>query len=131
MSTKTYSQTVLVVDDDRELTDLITDALTEEGYRVAVALDVDCLRVAREQQPDIILLDLMMPGMDGVVIGQRLRADRETARIPIVAMSAVERLPDMASAMRASVYLPKPFEIAQLREVVAQWIRRPRSSDRT
>lgn len=123
--------TILVVDDDRELTGLIDDALTEEGYRVVAAADVDSLRVARDQQPDLILLDLVMPGVDGVVIGQRLRADRATASIPIVAMSAVERLPEMASAMRASACLPKPFEIAQLRDVVAQWVRTSRGGERT
>lgn len=127
MRATTNTRTILVVDDDRELVGLIDDTLTEEGYRVVVAPDVDSLRVAREQRPDLILLDLVMPGMDGVEIGQSLRADRVTARIPIIAMSASVRLPDLAGAMRADACLPKPFEVEQLRDVVAQWVRRPKT----
>src|SRR5579871_3721426 len=76
--------TVLVVDDDPATVSFLEAALSVEGYEVLAALDEAALRVAHEQQPNVILLDLMMPGMDGVEVSQRLRADPVTAHIPII-----------------------------------------------
>src|SRR5690348_17554431 len=80
--------TVLVVDDDPSIIALIETALADEGYQVMAAVGAGALTVAHDRQPDLILLDIMMPGMDGVEVSQRLRTDETTASIPIVAMSA-------------------------------------------
>ncbi len=114
--------TVLIVDDDPSITALIETALEEEGYRVMASVGAGALSVAHDQQPDLILLDIMMPGMDGIEVSQRLRADAATAAIPIVAMSAHSRLQATTSVMPVNDRLAKPFELAQLYDTVARWV---------
>jgi CheY-like chemotaxis protein len=79
------------------------------------------LSVAHDQQPDLILLDIMMPGMDGVEVSKRLRADPTTAAIPIVAMSATSNLMALADQMPIDDRLPKPFDLDHVSAVVARW----------
>jgi CheY-like chemotaxis protein len=114
-------RTVLVVDDDADIVDFIVDALTGEGYQVFTSVNGASLLAARDTQPDVILLDIMMPGMDGVEVSQRLRADPATAGIPIIALSAQDRLDSVAAALRVNDRLPKPFHLTRLYEKVAQW----------
>lgn len=116
--------TVLVVDDDPSIVDLLDAALTYEDYHVLSAVDGAALQVAHDHRPDVILLDIMMPGMDGVEVSQRLRADEATAAIPIVAMSAQSRLQATTSVMPVNDRLAKPFELAQLYDTVARWVHR-------
>jgi CheY-like chemotaxis protein len=115
------SGTVLVVDDDPAILDFVATALEDQGYTVVCAVDGAALGVARERQPDVILLDILMPGMDGVEVSQRMRADPATARIPIIAMSAQERLHATSSLMPVNDRLPKPFELMGLYTTVARW----------
>ncbi len=119
------ARTVLVVDDDPAIIDFLREALEDQGYAVLAAVNGAAVPLARERQPDLILLDILMPGMDGVEVSQRLRADPATAAIPIVAMSAQERLHATSSFMPVDDRLPKPFEIAGLYDVVARWVPTP------
>jgi len=112
--------TVLVVDDDPSIIDFIHDALTEEGYTVEAAVGAGALPMAATLQPDVILLDIMMPGMDGVEVSKHLRADPITAHIPIVVMSAQDRL-NAAGSMLVNGRLPKPFDLSSLFDTVARW----------
>ena len=111
--------TVLVVDDDRLIVELLTAALEDEGYTVLTSVGAHSLHMARERTPDVILLDIMMPGMDGVEVSQRLRADPITASIPIIAMSATDRL-SAAETMQIDAKLIKPFDIDDLFAIVAR-----------
>jgi two-component system cell cycle response regulator len=113
--------TVLVVDDDEDIVAFIVDALTGEGYRVLSAVDGASLQIARDLHPDVILLDIMMPGMDGVEVSHRLRADPQTSGIPIIAMSAGDRLQTTGALMPVDDRLPKPFRLTRLYELVACW----------
>ena len=113
--------TVLVVDDDADIVDFIQLALEDEGYHVLTAVNGAALALAQSQHPDLILLDIMMPGMDGVEVSRRLRADAATAGIPIIAMSAHSRLQATAAVMQADARLPKPFDLEHLYDVVAHW----------
>jgi CheY-like chemotaxis protein len=113
--------TVLVVDDDPSIIDFLETALEEEGYLVLASVGAASLRVAHDVHPDVILLDLNMPDMDGVEVSQRLRADPVTAAIPIVVMSAREHLRATGPLMAVNDRLPKPFELARLYEMVARW----------
>lgn len=83
--------TVLVVDDDRAIQEFVVNALEMEGYRIYQALNGQTQRVARAVQPDVILRDVLMPQMDGAEVSQRVRAERATVHIPIVAMSTLLR----------------------------------------
>jgi CheY-like chemotaxis protein len=73
-------------------------------------------------RPDLILLDIMMPGMDGVEVSRRLRADPVTAGIPIVVMSAQHRLRATAAQMPIDDRLPKPFALDLLFSTIERWI---------
>lgn len=114
---------VLVVDDDPDIVDLLADALGTEGYDVLTAVGGDAIQLAHDRQPSLILLDLMMPGMDGVEVSMRLRADPSTARIPIVIMSAQEHLLETSRDMLVDDYLAKPFHLRSLYTTVAEWCR--------
>jgi CheY-like chemotaxis protein len=113
---------VLIVDDDEDIIDLLTDALHMQGYQVLTAVDGAALGVARESHPDLILLDVHMPGMDGVEVSRQLRADPATASIPIIAMSAVDRLRSVSAQMAVDDRLPKPFVLDDLFALLARWI---------
>jgi CheY-like chemotaxis protein len=110
---------VLVVDDDPDILDAICDILEGEGYRVARARHgVEALEALGRERPSLILLDLMMPVMDGLAFAQALR-DRETGGgIPIVVISA-DGNPQKAASVGARGFLAKPFDIEALLAQVA------------
>src|SRR5579875_422744 len=111
---------ILVVDDDPDVRAFVEMALEDEGYEVASAVDGEALIQARDQQPDVILLDLMMPGMDGMEVSKRLRDDPATATIPIIVMSAHDRAGVLAAQMPVQDRLPKPFQFEQMFATVAR-----------
>jgi DNA-binding response OmpR family regulator len=111
---------VLVIEDDPDIRAMMTEALECEGYDVAQAPDgAEGLRVAREQAPDLILLDLMMPVMDGRTFRANQRLDRALARIPVIVVSALR--PDSTSGLDAVAYLHKPFDLDDLYRLVARY----------
>src|SRR5438552_6562538 len=80
---------VLIIEDERGLTEVLTYNLQREGYDTVVAHDgLEGLRKAQTQPPDLILLDLMLPGMDGLEVCRQLRASKPTARVPILMLTA-------------------------------------------
>lgn len=106
---------VLVIEDDLAIADVIMEALELEGFTVEHAVDGEALRLADQApRPAVVLLDLMMPGMDGFEVARRLRANPTTRAIPIVAMSAGQQVREGAARMGANGYLAKPFDLAQL-----------------
>ena len=111
---------VLVVDDDPDILEAICDVLEVEGYRVARARQgQEALERVGEERPRAILLDLMMPVMDGIAFAEALRARTGGERIPIVVISA-DGNPQRAVAVGAQGFLAKPFDIdALLAEVAA------------
>jgi CheY-like chemotaxis protein len=114
---------VLVVDDDLEIRAFLALALEDEGYEVTTAVDGAALRAARDQHPDVILLDLMMPGMDGAEVSRQLRADPATEAVPIIVMSAHDRLDALSAQMPVQDRLPQPFDFAAMYATVARWMR--------
>jgi CheY-like chemotaxis protein len=115
------ASTVLVVDDDPTIVCFLREALEDEGYEVVTAVDGEALPLAHDLHPSVILLDAAMPGMDGLEVSRRLRADPVTAPIPIIAMSAQHNLDAAVARMRVNDRLPKPFELDQLYDTVARW----------
>jgi two-component system phosphate regulon response regulator PhoB len=103
---------VLVVDDERDILELVQYNLEKEGYRVtAVATGEDALAAARTKLPDIIVLDLMLPGVDGLDVCRRLQSDAATRGIPIVMLTAKGTEADVVAGLElgASDYVTKPF----------------------
>jgi CheY-like chemotaxis protein len=108
---------VLVVEDEPENRLLLQVILSTEGYQVVEAEDGRAaLEAVERERPDIILLDVMMPGMNGYVVLERLRADPATATIPVIMLTALASGANMQRAveMGAQGYITKPFEPADL-----------------
>ena len=117
------TKTVLVVDDDRPLRTLCRASLEEAGFRVLEAADGEqALASVRDEPPDLILLDIMMPGISGWEVTSALLADRSTDQIPIVFMSARTEVADRMRAfdLGAQNYVMKPFDPRGLAETVAK-----------
>jgi CheY-like chemotaxis protein len=113
--------TVLVVEDDPSILELVVGVLELEGYHVLSGLGEEALQLARIHRPAVILLDVQMPGMSGVEVSQRLRAEPSTAGIPIVCMSARDRLATIGVQMPVDDFLAKPFGLEALHEAVGRW----------
>lgn len=112
---------ILVVDDDDVIRQLIRVNLELEGFEVYTANDgEDALLKARELQPAVVTLDIMMPRLDGWDAAARLRADPETAHIKVVLLSARAQEADLRKGSRIGVdaYLTKPFDPDELIETV-------------
>jgi CheY-like chemotaxis protein len=114
------NKTVLVVDDDEDLREAICEALRDEGYPVACAADgaqaLEWLRAHPEDQPGIILLDLMMPVMNGWQFRAEQRRDPRLAKIRTAVMTAATATDD--KVLSADWFLTKPVPLAQLLELV-------------
>ena len=111
---------VLIVDDDVPILEAIGDLLRAEGYFVREEPEsVRAVDSAREFVPDIVLLDLMMPGADGVQVAQGLRRQETTSDVPVVLMTAHPDAARIASEMSAAAWLRKPFSARALLRAVA------------
>ncbi len=113
---------ILVIDDDLATAGLIRDVLEGDGHRVLHASGAAGIDAARREHPDVILLDINMPGMDGPEVSQRLRADPTTVAIPIVCMSSHVARGSIPTNMVHDDCLPKPFAVDDLSATVARWI---------
>jgi GAF domain-containing protein/CheY-like chemotaxis protein len=112
--------TVLVIDDEGAVRDLMQRFLTREGFRVVTAAGgEDGLRRARELRPDVITLDVMMPGMDGWAVLTALKADPQVADIPVVMLTIVDDR-NLGYALGAADYLTKPIDRDRLVGVLKQ-----------
>lgn len=106
---------LLVVDDDRDLCDLLAEYLTDEGYEVARAYGGrDALRKARHEKPDALLLDLLMPDLSGTNVARALRSDEETADLPIVVFSGDDASLSLAREILPAGSLAKPFTLDEI-----------------
>ncbi len=116
---------ILVIDDDEDVARVIAFVFESEGHRVLRAHNgAEAIELAGKHHPDMITLDLLMPDVDGYTVLRRLRANDETARIPIVCVSV---RPDSETAISAGAtyYLEKPVDIEKLREVAARALTAP------
>ena len=112
---------VLVVDDEPDVLLLCRLNLEQRGHEVLEALDGDtALELAREEEADLIVLDLMLPGMDGYQVLQALRADEGTASIPVLVLTAKSLQADRERSRQlgAAAFLTKPFLPDELCEMV-------------
>jgi response regulator RpfG family c-di-GMP phosphodiesterase len=114
---------VLVIDDDRLLCELVRTTFELEGFEIDVAYDViEAERALVESRPDAILLDIGLPGIDGIFYLERLRETPQTSRIPIVAISGSEEAGRSAKAGGAEAFLRKPFSPLELIALVTPLI---------
>lgn len=106
------AKTILVVDDERDIRELVRYNLARGGYQVECAESGEkALRLARSTGPDLIVLDLMLPGLDGLEVCKRLKSDRATAAVPIIMLTARGEDADVVIGLElgADDYVIKPF----------------------
>src|SRR6476469_7009254 len=116
---------VLVIDDDRAVRDALRRALTLDGYEVHAAEGgLDGLRLVGETRPDVVVLDVMMPEVDGLEVCRRLRSTGD--RTPILMLTARDAVSDRIDGLDAGAddYLVKPFDIGELTARVRALLRR-------
>ena len=124
---------ILVVDDQPDIRLMCRVNLQLEGYEVLEAGDGEAgLEMVRNEHPDLILLDVMMPGLDGWQFMEAIKADASTAQIPIVLLTArVQREDEIRGWLSgAADYLPKPFNPSTLTEVVRRTLLHENEDDR-
>lgn len=117
------ARTVLVVDDDPQIVRVVEINLTQEGYQIRTAGDGEAaLAAVREERPDLVILDVTMPRMDGFEALKRLKADPALADIPVIMLTARAEDEEVFEGYGtgAKWYLTKPFEPGELRRVVRQ-----------
>ena len=108
---------VLIVDDEPDIVEFVQYNLRKEMYETIAAGDgLKALHLARNQRPDLVLLDLMLPGIDGLEVCRRLKAERDTAGIPIIMLTAKGDEADIVAGLEigADDYVPKPFSMRLL-----------------
>ena len=109
---------VLVAEDDEDILALVVFDLEDEGYEVLTARDgQEAVALALERHPDLILLDVAMPGLDGYEVTRRLRADESTRATPVVLLTARAQVKDVIAGFEAGAndYVTKPFRPDELR----------------
>ncbi|MCP4652260.1 MAG: response regulator [Candidatus Omnitrophica bacterium] len=113
---------ILIVDDSADITEIVASRLEANNYDVAIAESgEEALEMVKPENPDLILLDISMPGIDGIETGRRLKADEETKAIPIVMITAKGDQNDIMLAIKeaqAVDYIVKPFRSDQLLEKI-------------
>jgi len=118
------AERILVIEDEAKIADLLRRGLIYEGYTVEVVPDGETgLAAARDRPPDVVLLDLMLPGMDGLTVCRRLRA---ASSVPILILTAKDAVPDRVAGLDAGAddYLTKPFSFEELLARIRALLRR-------
>jgi DNA-binding response OmpR family regulator len=119
---------ILVADDDADLRALVAYRLESAGYEVVQAVDgQQAVELAFERAPDVVVLDLMMPKLDGYEVARRLRADERTHSVPVLLLTSRSQERDVAAGFDAGAndYVTKPFSPAELQVRVRAMLARP------
>jgi len=129
-------ETILVVDDEEDILELIRFHLTREGYSVALAATGEkALQNARRHRPDLVVLDLMLPGMDGLEVAKSLKMDAQTRSVPIIMLTARGEDADIVAGLEigADDYVTKPFSprvlLARIKTVLRRGAAAPTTED--
>jgi two-component system, OmpR family, alkaline phosphatase synthesis response regulator PhoP len=132
--TATIKKFVLIVEDEEDIRELVSYHLLKEGYQVAgVASGEEALALVDKQIPDLILLDVMLPGVDGFAVCQRLRAAPKTAGVAVMMLTAKSEEADIVRGLNqgATDYVTKPFSPRVLMARVRAALRRPQAVETT
>lgn len=119
------SHKILIAEDNANNRGLLWDILTFHGYEVSVAVDGrQAIILARELMPDLILMDIQMPGLDGMTAGNILKGDPETSELKIIALTSFAMQGDQEKFMAAGFdgYLSKPINTRELPDLVKLWL---------
>jgi len=119
-----YTRKILLVDDERELIETVRPFLEARGYQVVIAYNGREALEKVKDSPDLILLDIMMPGLDGLEVLRRLRNDDSTSKIPIIMLTAKSETKSLFDAqdLEATDYIIKPFSLDDLYTQIGRYL---------
>ncbi len=126
-------ETILIVEDEKDIVKMLDYNLKKEGYKTLVAHDgEDALDMANTKLPDLILLDLMLPGVDGLEVCKELKSERKTASIPVIMLTAKTQESDKVVGLElgADDYVTKPFSPRELIARIKAVLRRGKENDK-
>ena len=127
-------ETILIIEDDPALLEVTSYNLQAVGYKILSAMSGDeGLRLAMSESPDMILLDVMLPGLNGIEVCQRLRADDKTKNVPVIMLTAKGEESDqlIGFTVGADDYVTKPFSVRVLQERIRAILRRRQTHEET
>jgi CheY-like chemotaxis protein len=119
---------ILLAEDNEANIRFMTECLTDEGYRIVVARNgLEAIERVREEQPALVLMDIQMPGLDGLEVTRRIRAEAQLANLPIIALTALAMPGDQERCLAAGAndYVSKPFRMNQLVNLIETYLTRP------
>ncbi len=114
---------ILVIDDDPAILEVVSIILKENGYSVLTPDGRDLVGKIKKNQPDVIFLDLLMPGVSAEELTKKLKSDIKTKNIPVLILSALNDIDQRAKKIGADGFLPKPFGIEDLLKTIERHIR--------
>jgi len=120
------SQKILVVEDNQDNRELVVKVLKINGYQVIEAVDgEEALEKTKTENPDLILMDLFIPKIDGYEVTRRLKSDRDLKHIPVIALTAHAMKGDMEVALAAGCdgYMPKPIDVRELPKQIESFMK--------
>lgn len=121
---------ILVVDDEQDVAKALKVRLKANGYSVVLASDsVQAFIMANKERPDLIILDIMIPGGGGFVVAERLKQSQATHRIPIIFLTGIPGGEEKASKLGASGYVMKPYHPDELMETIHRALERVRGEE--
>jgi CheY-like chemotaxis protein len=112
------SRRVAIVEDDEDIRSILADILRHESYETAESDGIGAIDVIASFRPSLVLLDLMMPEVDGFQVGEQMKSDPELAQIPIVILTARTDIAESAQRVGTPWYVSKPWNIDELLEMV-------------
>jgi two-component system, OmpR family, response regulator VicR len=114
---------VLVADDDFDLLQLVKMQLQQAGFLVQLSLNgKGIVKMAQDDHPDVILLDITMDGISGGDICKKLKSNYQTATIPVIMISANDNIEDVAQHCGANDFVRKPFNLQAIRETISRYV---------
>jgi two-component system alkaline phosphatase synthesis response regulator PhoP len=127
-------KSILVIEDTKSVRQILAAMLLEEGYEVITAIDgKDGLEMAKREEPDLIILDVMLPEMNGYEVCCHLKFDEQYEHIPVILLTARRKEADRKKAAQtcADAYLTKPFERDQLMQEVRRLLEQHKDAEKT
>ena len=116
---------ILIVDDDHDVVEILRSLLSYKGFTVVAVYDgASALSKVKEEKPDLVVLDIMMPGMDGYNVCETIKTDPETKNIPVIMLTAKDMFGDVEKALekKADWYIAKPYDSKYLVDKINQFL---------
>ncbi|RJR29765.1 response regulator [Candidatus Microgenomates bacterium] len=115
---------ILIIEDDEAISEALATILKSEGHEVLEADYHDYLAKAQSDHPDVIFLDILLKGQDGLLLCRKLKSDPKALQIPVVIMSAQPNVSHDVKAAGADDYLAKPFDMSQIYDLLTKYEKR-------